>query len=175
MPKRSKKQINDDEKKVIEKLQKNSSNSIDSLAKSCGFSRQKLWRIKKRLEANKTIWGYHAIIDNEKLNVKQYIILVKLLHLPIGNGVEKNMVERTIDKLGLKIGVSVKDSIWLNGNYDYMVSFFAENLKQAKNFQENFRYIYNGNILDLQLLENIYTIEKDGFVNPKIIETKKLL
>jgi len=30
-------------------------------------------------------------------------------------------------------------------------------------------------ILELQLLENICIIEKDGFVNPKIIETKKLL
>ncbi|UCD14725.1 MAG: Lrp/AsnC family transcriptional regulator [Thermoplasmatales archaeon] len=175
MPKRSKKQINEDEKRVIEELQKNSSNSIEKLAKNCGFSRQKIWRIKKRLEKNKTIWGYHAIVDNEKLNVNRYIMLVKLIHLPIDNSVEKTMVERTIDKLGAKIGVSVKDSFWLHGNYDYMVSFFAENLKKAKNFQEIFMRTNIGNILELQLLENICTIEKDGFVNPKVIETKKLL
>jgi len=175
MPKRSKKQINTDEKKVIVELQKNSSYSIDNLAKNCGFSRQKIWRIKKRLEENKTIWGYHAIIGEEKLNVNRYIILIKLNHLPIENGIEKKMVERTIDKSGENMGVTVKDSFWVNGNYDYIVSFFAENLKKAKNFQENFMRTYFGYISEIQLLENICTIEKDGFVNPKVIETQKLL
>lgn len=175
MPKRSKVQINTDEKKVIEELQKNSSYSIDNLAKYCGFSRQKIWRIKKRLEENKTIWGYHAIIGEEKLNVNRYIMLIKLKHMPIDNGIEKNMVERTINKSGEKMGVTVKDSFWVNGNYDYIVGFFAENLKKAKNFQENFMRTYFGYISEIQLLENICTIEKDGFVNPKVIETQKLL
>ncbi len=175
MPKRSKKQINIDEKKLIGELQKNSSYSIDNLAKNCGFSRQKIWRIKKRLEENKTIWGYNAVIDEEKLNVNRYIMLVKLKHLPINNGIEKNMVERTINKSGEYMGVTVKDGFWVNGNYDYIVSFIAENLKKAKSFQENFIQTYIGYISEIQLLENICTIEKDGFVNPKIIKTKKLL
>jgi len=175
MPKKSKKQINDDEKKVIAELQKNSSYAIDNLAKNYGFSRQKTLKIKKRLEQNKTIWGYHAIIDNEKLNVNRYIMLVKLIHLPIDNGIEKKMVDRAIDELGAKIGVSVKDSFWLHGNYDYMIIFLAESLIKAKNFQENFKRIYSDNISELQLLENICTIEKNGFMNPKIIENKKLL
>jgi len=175
MPKRSKKQINEDEKKVIEILQRDSSFSIDDLAKECGFSRQKIWRIKKRLEEDKAIWGYHAVVDNEKLNVNLYIMLIKLKNLPIDNGLEKNFVDRTIDKLGAKIGVTVKDNIWLNGNYDVMVSFLAEDLKKAKHFQEIFMRTFADYILELQLLENICIIEKDGFVNPKIIETKKLL
>ncbi|MGF3554663.1 MAG: Lrp/AsnC family transcriptional regulator [Thermoplasmatota archaeon] len=175
MPKRSKKQIDEDEKKVIEILQKDSSYSIDNIAKICGFSRQKIWRIKKRLEANKTIWGYHAVVDNEKLDVNHYMVLVKLINLPIDNAVEKIIVERTIEKLGAKIGVYVKDSIWFNGNYDYMVSFLAENLKKAKHFQEIFMRTFSGNISEIQLLENIFTIEKDGFINPKIVENKKLL
>jgi len=69
MPKSSKKQIDDDEKVVVQKLQKNSKESIDKIAKKCGFSRQKVWRIIKRLEKNKTIWGYHAIVDNKKITL----------------------------------------------------------------------------------------------------------
>ena len=175
MPKKSRKQINIDENRVIQELLKNSSYSIDKLAKICGFSRQKVWLIKKRLEKNKTIWGYHAIIDNEKLNVNRYIMLVKLRHLPIDNGIEKKMVDMTIDKLGADLGVAVKDSIWVHGKYDFIVSFFAQNLIKAKNFQENFMSMYNGNISELQLLENICTIEKDGFMNPRVVKTKKLL
>ena len=175
MPKSSKKQINEDEKKIIAELQNNSGDSIENIAKNCGFSRQKVWRIKKRLEKNKTIWGYSAIVDDEKLDVKRYMMLVKLKHLPIDNEVEKNMIEGIIDKLGAEIGISVKDSFWLNGNYDYMVCFSADNLKNAKKFQEIFIRTYNSNIAELQLIENIVTIKKDGFMNPKIIETKKLL
>ena len=175
MPRSSKKQINEDDKKFLKVLQKNSGDSIESIAKRCGFSRQKVWRIKKRLEKNKTIWGYSAVVDDEKLNMKRYIFLVKLKHLPIDNEVEKNMVEMIIDKLGAEIGIYVKDSFWISGNYDHMVSFSAENLKKAKKFQEIFIRTYNSNIAELQLIENIVTIKKDGFMNPKIIETKKLL
>ena len=175
MPKSSKKQISEDEKKIIAELQNNSGDSIENIAKNCGFSRQKVWRIKKRLEKNKTIWGYSAIVDDEKLDVKRYMMLVKLKHLPIDNEVEKNMIEGIIDKLGAEIGISVKDSFWINGNYDYMVCFSADNLKKAKKFQEIFIRTYNSNIAELQLIENIVTIKKDGFMNPKIIETKKLL
>ncbi len=41
MAKSSKKQIDQDEKRVIEQLQRNSNESIDKIAKTCGFSRQK--------------------------------------------------------------------------------------------------------------------------------------
>ena len=66
MPKSSTHQIELDEIKVIEELQKNSKESIDNIAKKCGFSRQKVWRIIKRLEKNDTIWGYHAVISEDR-------------------------------------------------------------------------------------------------------------
>jgi len=77
MPKTSKEQITNDEKKILRELQKNSKESIDKLAKKCGFSRQKVWRIIKRLENNKTIWGYHTVVDDEKMGLKRYLILIK--------------------------------------------------------------------------------------------------
>ena len=52
MPKSSKEHIDLDEKKVIGGLEKNAKESIDEIAKNCGFSRQKVWRVIKRLERN---------------------------------------------------------------------------------------------------------------------------
>jgi DNA-binding Lrp family transcriptional regulator len=66
MSKSSKEQIDADEKKILWELQKNSKESIDKIAKKCGFSRQKVWRVIKRLEKDKTIWGYHAVVDDNK-------------------------------------------------------------------------------------------------------------
>jgi len=175
MPKSSRKKIYDDEKKLIHELQINSNESIDKLAKKCGFSRQKVWRIIKRLEKNKTIWGYHAVDDNEKIKMNNYIMLVKGKTLPIGNPAEKDIVERTMDKQGKDIGIFVEDSMWLHGEYDWFVSFKAKDLKAAKQFYELFTSQYSGKILELKLMETIVTVKKDGFENPKIIENKKLL
>ena len=49
MPKRSQKQMDEDEKKIINELIKDSKKSIDKIAKKCNFSRQKVWRTIKRL------------------------------------------------------------------------------------------------------------------------------
>ena len=78
MPRTSREQIADDEKKTVHELQKNSKENIDKIAKKCGFSRQKVWRIIKRLEKNKTIWGYHAVVDIEKLDLRHYLLFLQV-------------------------------------------------------------------------------------------------
>ena len=175
MPKSSRKQIDNDEKKILRELQKNSKESIDKVAKKCGFSRQKVWRIIKRLEKNKTIWGYCAIIDDDRCDMKNYIMLIKGQRLPIGNPAEKDIVERTMDKQGQDIGVIVEDSVWLHGDYDWVMSFKAENLKNAKKFYETLKKLYGDNISDIKLMETIVTVKKGGFNNPRVISSKKLL
>jgi len=44
--------ITEDEKKVLDALEKNGKESIDDIAKRCEFSRQKVWRIIKHFEEN---------------------------------------------------------------------------------------------------------------------------
>jgi len=61
MAKRSKEQVEMDEKKVIIKLQSKAKESIDDLAEECGFSGPKLRRIINNLEEKGVIWGYHAV------------------------------------------------------------------------------------------------------------------
>ena len=47
MPKSSRKQISEDDKKFLSVYRKNSGDSIENIAKKCGFSKQKVGRIKK--------------------------------------------------------------------------------------------------------------------------------
>ena len=72
MSKSSKNQIEQDEKKLLSELVKNSKENIDTIAKHCGFSRQKTWRFIKQLEAKGLIWGYTAIFDEEKIGQKHF-------------------------------------------------------------------------------------------------------
>ena len=66
MSKSSSDKMDQDEKKILFELVKNSNENIEIISKRCGFSRQKTWRMIKQLEAKKLIWGYTAVFDNRK-------------------------------------------------------------------------------------------------------------
>jgi len=70
-------QIRIDEMQVINELERNARESMDEIARNCDFSRQKVWRIVKTLEENNTIWGYTAVVDDDKIDRKKFVILVK--------------------------------------------------------------------------------------------------
>ncbi len=132
MAKSSKEQIDDDEKKVIRELQKNSKENIDKIAKKCGFSRQKVWRVIKRLEKNKTIWGYNVVVDNEKLDLINYLILIKRTSKPIEKTANK-IISRDLEEKANEIGIVIHSSHYLHGEFDWQICFTSKNITNAKN------------------------------------------
>ena len=77
MSRSSVKQIEEDEQKIIQQLMKDSRQSPHEIAEHCGFSRQKVWRIINKLEENKKLWGYTAIVDDDHTDRKTYFLLLK--------------------------------------------------------------------------------------------------
>ena len=174
MAKSSRAQIEKDEKKVLNQLQNNAKESIDKIAKKCGFSRQKTWRIIKNLEKDDSIWGYTAVVDEEKMGKKGYLLLFKGTNYPMEQKSEKIILERELHKTANKMDVIVRDSHWVHGMFDGAIYFFADDIKRAKEFQQQFQNLHSGNVCDMVLLETIVPIERGGFTNPTIKKTKKL-
>ena len=174
MSKSSQKQIENDEKEVIRELQKNSKESIDKLAKNCGFSRQKVWRIIKRLEENKTIWGYHAVVDHEKLDLIHYLILIKKSTQPVEHTANV-IISREIERKADEIGISIETSHYLHGCYDWQICFTAENIVMAKRFCEALNTTYAPSIKKLKLLEIIFPVKESGIQNPHLEGLKTFL
>ncbi len=87
--KNNEKILTEDEKKVIETLEKNAKENIETIAKKCGFSRQKVWRIIKNLEKQKVIWGYSTISDEEIQGMKHFILIIKRSTIPIELAIKK--------------------------------------------------------------------------------------
>ena len=172
MPKSSKEQIDSDEKKVIEVLQRNAKESIDALAKKCGFSRQKVWRIIKRLEKNKTIWGYHAVVDDNKLNRKIYYVLVKRTNVPVEPEKINVVLRRDLKKKLVDLGMDVECSFYVHGSYDWLLCITASHIRQVKQFTESFNELFKDYVADLQVLEVIFPIEKAGIENPNVDDFK---
>jgi DNA-binding Lrp family transcriptional regulator len=171
MAKVSLKQMDIDEKTVIRELQRNSNESVDKIAKRCRFSRQKVWRIIKKLENNHTIWGYHAIVDNDRLNLKRYVILLKKTSQPLGRLVE-TILSREIERSATEIGVTIHASIYLHGSFDWFILFTAENIRQAKKFCEQFKFLYQNYINEIYLIEEIFPVKYCGIQNPNINKLK---
>jgi len=172
MPKSSRKQIDMDEKKVIDELQKNAKESIDIIAHKCGFSRQKVWRIIKRLEDSKTIWTYHAVVDSEKMELNKYILLLKRTTAPIpGDHLEKT-IRGDLDKMLHSMGISVDFAFYLNGCYDFAVCVSAHNVKELKKLTETLNKMFRDYLSDIEVLEVIFPMVRCGSFNPNIKELK---
>jgi len=172
MPKRSKKQIEDDEIKILQELEQNANKSINEIAKKCGFSRQKVWRIIKRLEKDNTIWGYVTIIDNESQGRNSYIMLIKRTSQPITKDVLELITKRKIEITAEPMGINIECSSYVNGVYDWVIHFTAEDIRHAKKFCEAMNTTYEGYIKDLELLEDIFPIKRSGLTNPEIENLK---
>ena len=175
MAKSSFKQIELDEKKVIAELRKNAKENIDTISKNCGFSRQKVWRIINRLEENKTIWGYHAVIDDQKLGLKRYFVLLKRTRKPLTKTIMDSIIKRKIKKETAKQGIDIECSFYLEGAYDWIFCISTSGIKQMKIFVENLHKVFRGYISDVKILEAIFTLEKDGFDNPNPEEIKEFV
>ncbi|MGF3553771.1 MAG: Lrp/AsnC family transcriptional regulator, partial [Thermoplasmatota archaeon] len=123
-----------DETKIIDQLLTNANKSINEIAKSCGFSRQKVWRIIKKLEKNNTIWGYTAVIDEEKQNKKIYILLIKRSSKPLDKDLVEIIIRKDFSKKVAKLGIKIMNSMYTNGAYDWVIYFYANDIKNAKLF-----------------------------------------
>ena len=168
MPKNSIMQIEKDEKRILEELETNANKSVNEIAKTCGFSRQKVWRIIKNLEKNNTIWGYIPVLDEVKLNKKSFILLMKKTSKPVTQELMDQIINRDLSKKVKKTGIEIISSIYTNGIYDWVLYFNAADLKDAKGFVEVFNKLYQGYVSDIHLLENMFPVVGSRIANPEI-------
>jgi len=174
MPKISKKDIKNDEKKVIDQLRENSNKSINEISENLGFSRQKVWRIIKNLEKDNIIWGYGAVIDEEKIGLKYYILLLKKNLKPISSEAIENITSREIEVQINKIDCKMISSLYTHGYYDWVIFFTAPNNIQAKKVSELFINRYHEFLDGVELLETIFPAKIKGKVNPNIKKLKEI-
>jgi len=174
MPKVSEKQIQIDEKKVIDKLREDSNKSINEIAEKLGFSRQKVWRIVKKLEEENIIWGYTAVIDEQKLGLGYYILLLKKNVEPVSSDAIKNITSREIESYIKEMGCEMISSLYTHGFYDWVIVFTAPSTIEAKKVSELFIERYHKFLTDVQFLETIFPAKVKGKVNPNVKKLKEL-
>lgn len=173
MPKSSQEQIEIDEKKVIDELQKDAKQSIDKIGKNCGFSRQKVWRILKKLEENKIIWGYRPVVDYEKLNLKRYLILIKRTNKPFTIENVDIITSRKLKEATSKYQINIINSYFIHGLHDWFISVTAKDIRDVKKVIEIFTTILIDFIENVEVLEVIFPVEINNCPNPNVNQIKE--
>ena len=159
-----------DEIKVLDVLEQHAKENIDELAKKCGFSRQKLWRIIKQLEAEKRIWGYSGVTNAEEYGLKEFVLLVKRKTVPFDESFKKELI---FDKLDYYCqDVKIENIYLTHGLYDGIVTFYAPNLLSAKKLIDQINSKIGKYFEQMLLLETLFMLRKQGMKNP---HTKKLI
>ena len=172
MPKSSLTRLIEDEEKILEILEIDAQASIDDIAKKCGFSRQKVWRIIKKLEEEKTIWGYTAIVEQERYNLKHFTMLMKRNTNPFDQEIIQEILNTRLDDLLESSIIKMEHIEYIHGSYDALLSFYAPDLISAKKFSDRFKERFYKYIASVDLLEGIFFIRNQRLRNPNI---KKIL
>jgi DNA-binding Lrp family transcriptional regulator len=171
MSKSSREQIEQDEKKILSELVKNSKENIDTIAKHCGFSKQKAWRLIKQLEAKGLIWGYTAVFDEEKIGQTHFMLFIKRTMEKMPEKIVDNIISTKTEELAKEFGVTIESSAYVHGEYDWILTFTAEDIKQAKRFQDALFTLFPGSFEKITILQTLMFIRKQHILNP---DRKKL-
>jgi len=174
MARKSAKQIKKDEEKILAELKRNARGSIEDIAKKYTFSRQKVWRIIKRLEEKGKIWGYFTVVDDEKLQQERYFVLIKRSTEPIDDAIQK-IIDLTMEDIGETVGVEVECSSYLHGIYDWVFVVTAPDMKSVKRFSHLLTKEYNLWIAEIQILQDIFPVKKCGIANPNMKKLREFI
>lgn len=175
MTKSSKKQIEMDERKIIDHLQKNCMENLDLFAKGCGFSRQKVWRIIKNLEKEKIVWGYTAIVDNSFLEKRHYTLLMKRNAQKVNQNIVNVLLSRDFEDAVSKFGITIETSSYVHGEYDWITTFLAPDIIHAKKFCELVKSMYPDIFQKIDLVETLFDIKRQNIFNPDARKFKELI
>jgi DNA-binding Lrp family transcriptional regulator len=175
MSKSSRDQIENDEKKLLSELVKNSKENVDTIAKHCGFSRQKAWRFIKQLEAKNLIWGYTAVFDEEKIGQTHFMLLIKRTTKQLEEGAVNRIISRRAEDIAAELGVLFESSSYVHGDYDWVVTFTAQNIKQAKKFSDSLIALHPDEIDKITMMQTLMFIRKQYILNPDKKKLKEFL
>ncbi len=157
-------QYSDLEAKILKELQKNCRTNLGEIGKKCGCSRYKVARVMKELEEKGIIVGYSAIINPKKMNLNYYIVLIKRSSIPVDEEFLKKLPVRDITDILPKTpdSVDLGDTHYLHGCYDWVITFTADDISNAKEFCNLMLRVFHKYIDRLELLEIVNSIRITG-------------
>jgi len=118
------------DKKILEELQKNSSQPLSELSKKVGLSNTPCWNRIKKLEEEKIIKSKSIIIDNKKINLP----ITVFLSISIQNHTELWL--KNFQKVVYKYDQIIEVHRLTGSNSDYQITILSPSIEEYDKFQQ---------------------------------------
>lgn len=168
-------ELSQDDCKVIDVLRTQARLSLAEIAKEVGFSQQKVSRIMTRLEKEKVIWGYCAIISDGACGLNNFYMLLKRSKTPIPEEQRQEVMNARLEDFVPGQRIIIENIQVVHGAYTAIVSFLAEDISAARKFSNHFTERYGRYFTEIIVIENILSIRRQGQRNRNLEEEIKML
>ena len=118
------------DKKILEELQKNSSQPLSELSKKVGLSNTPCWNRIKKLEEEKIIKSKSIVIDNKKINLS----ITVFLSISIQNHTEVWL--KNFQKIVNKYDQIIEVHRLTGSNSDYQITILSPSIEEYDKFQQ---------------------------------------
>lgn len=139
------------------------------IASHMGSYRQKIWRERKRLESENVVWGYTAIVDENKYNYVVYLVLLKLK--PMSKELADLMTRRKGKHEPEKQNIRLINVLFVNGEYDCLIMFSAPDHATARRYYDSLRIAYDEFLLEKPAIVDVnFALVREGKTNPELMK-----
>ena len=118
------------DKKILDELQRNSSQPLTELSKKVGLSNTPCWNRIKKLEEEKIIKSKSIIIDNKKINLP----ITVFLSVSIQNHTEEWL--KNFEKIVNKYDQIIEVHRLTGSNSDYQITILSPSIEEYDKFQQ---------------------------------------
>ena len=118
------------DKKILEELQKNSSQPLSELSKKVGLSNTPCWNRIKKLEEDKIIKSKSIILDNKKINLP----ITVFLSISIQNHTENWL--KNFEIIVNKYDQIIEVHRLTGSNSDYQMTILSPSIQEYDKFQQ---------------------------------------
>lgn len=77
------------------------------------------------------------------------------------------IVSRKLEDIIREIGITIESSSYVHGDYDWVITFTAKDIIQAKKFSDSLISFHPGTIEKILILETLMFIKKHYILNPE--------
>lgn len=175
MSKNSKMTVEKSKENILSLLKTKGNISDFSISRKLECSRQKVWRIRKELEESSVIWGYSIVLDQKKINRKDFVILLKRSEKLMNEQCAMSLIVKEFNDLIENKLIEIESIMCLYGVFDLMLSINSLDVLSVKSFISEIKSSYGDYFEKIIMLESLEVLKKNYIKNPKLLEKKDIL
>lgn len=157
---------------LLTELLRNGRVSLNKLATRLDEYRQKLWRRQKELEGD-VIWGYGAVVDEQKLGWRKYLLSMQLT----GQGAGQESMEELRNGLADWPSLRTVGSYVVDGDdHNYVMEVICRTPFDLDRFVGLLGQTLGAGLQDTpRIAEVVFTVRQGGFVNPDVDRMERMM